>query len=564
LFAFLTAGLVVSFLAGHLHSSTQLARERHQTLGAILSSIADAVIIADAFGNVSFLNHVAEQLTGWSSADARGRKLSDVFRTMNELTRQPLENTAEKVLTSGAVIDLANHTLLLAKDGREIPIDDSVAPIRQDDGSVHGVILVFRDVTDRRHREEDVQRLNRLLKARSASSRALLHATDEAQYLQDVCRLVVEDCGYAMVWVGYAVNDAAKSVLPVASAGKEDGYLQTVQVTWADSARGRGPAGTPIRTGQVVLCPNMLHDPRFLPWRNEALKRGYASAIGLPILRNGKAFAVITVYSSLVNPFSPDEVQLLSELADDLSHGIDTIRLRAAHARAADELARSNKDLEQFAYAASHDLQEPLRMVTGYLKLLDDRYRDKLDQDARVFIHFAVDGASRMSQLITAILQFSRVTTRAAPPEPVALETIVRQAMENLAMAIHESNAEIVFDSLPRVSGDPTQLLQLFQNLLGNALKFRAPDRPPRLCIHAEKDANYWRISVADQGIGIDPQYFDKIFQIFKRLHSQSRYPGTGIGLALCKKIVERHGGRIWLQSQPGQGSTFFFTLPPA
>lgn len=229
--------------------------------------------------------------------------------------------------------------------------------------------------------------------------------------------------------------------------------------------------------------------------------------------------------------------------------------------RTTKELARSNQDLEQFAYVASHDLQEPLRMVTGYLQLIDRRYKDKLDKDAQEFIEFAVDGAVRMSRLITDLLDYSRVNTRGKPPEPVPLEDVLKRTLENLRAAIRDSEAEISHDPLPTVQGDTLQLVQLFQNLVANAIKFRSPDRPLRVFIGAKKEDDRWVISVKDNGIGIEQQYAEKIFLIFQRLHSRGEYPGTGIGLAICKRIVERHGGRLWVESQLGQGSTFFFTI---
>jgi PAS domain S-box-containing protein len=230
----------------------------------------------------------------------------------------------------------------------------------------------------------------------------------------------------------------------------------------------------------------------------------------------------------------------------------------------AEELKRSNEDLEQFAYVVSHDLQEPLRMVTQFLRLLNERYPDRLDQDGRDFIHFAVDGAERMSRLITDLLQFSRIGTQGKKLEPVALAEVLKKAKENLGVAIAEASADVSAGPLPIVRGDPVQLVQLFQNLIGNAIKFRAPDRPATVCVGAEHADGQWRISVTDRGIGIAPEYTETVFQVFKRLHTREEYPGTGIGLAVCKKIVERHGGRIWVESEPGKGSAFHFTLPPA
>jgi PAS domain S-box-containing protein len=242
----------------------------------------------------------------------------------------------------------------------------------------------------------------------------------------------------------------------------------------------------------------------------------------------------------------------------------DITRLKEAEQavkRKAEELARSNAELERFAYIASHDLQEPLRMVTSYTQLLAKRYAGKLDQDADEFIAYAVDGSNRMRGLINDILTYSRIGTRGKPFEPTSVQAVLDDAISNLEQAIQESGAVITHNSLPTVLGDGSQLLQVFQNLIGNAIKFRRED-PPRVHVSAEQTGTEWVFSVHDNGIGIDSRYFDRLFVMFQRLHSKSEYPGTGIGLALSKKIVERHGGRIWVESKLGEESTFRFTIP--
>lgn len=228
------------------------------------------------------------------------------------------------------------------------------------------------------------------------------------------------------------------------------------------------------------------------------------------------------------------------------------------------DLVRSNRDLEQFAYVASHDLQEPLRMVTSYTQLLARRYKGQLSAEADEFIAFAVDGAARMQALINALLAYSRVDSRGKPMVVCDLGTVLTHALDNLKLAIEESGASIVRGELPRVIGDPVQLMQLFQNLVGNAVKFRVKDRAPVIRIEAEREGDLWKISVSDNGIGIEPQFYERIFVIFQRLHTKEEYPGTGIGLAMCKRIVERHGGSITVASVPGSGSTFAFTLREA
>jgi len=232
-----------------------------------------------------------------------------------------------------------------------------------------------------------------------------------------------------------------------------------------------------------------------------------------------------------------------------------------------DELQRSNHELEQFAYVASHDLQEPLRMVSSYTQLLAQRYESLLDQKGRDFIAFAVDGANRMQQLIHDLLLYSRVTTRGEAMAPLDTHLPLGDAVKNLQATIRETGAMVTNEELPPVFGDRTQIMQLFQNLIGNSIKFRRPGEPPRVQVSAGRFSRESRLclfKVSDNGIGIEPEYVDRLFVIFQRLHTRKEYPGTGIGLALCKRIVNRHGGSIWLESEPGRGTTFFFTLPAA
>ncbi len=229
----------------------------------------------------------------------------------------------------------------------------------------------------------------------------------------------------------------------------------------------------------------------------------------------------------------------------------------------AEELARSNADLEVFAYVASHDLQEPLRMVASYTQLLARRYKGKLDAEADEFIGFAVDGAARMQQLIQDLLSYSRLTTRGKTPCFTLAEAACHTALDNLQESIKISKTLVSVGPLPAVLADATQLTQLFQNLIGNAIKY-CSERTPEIHVGATSTASEWIFSVQDNGIGIEPQYFERIFQMFQRLHTRMEYSGTGIGLAICRRIVERHGGKIWLESEYGRGSTFLFSIPRA
>jgi light-regulated signal transduction histidine kinase (bacteriophytochrome) len=229
----------------------------------------------------------------------------------------------------------------------------------------------------------------------------------------------------------------------------------------------------------------------------------------------------------------------------------------------ADELERSNRDLEQFANVASHDLQEPLRAVGGFVKLLRARFPDHVDAKAAQYIMGACDGVERMERLINGVLAFSRVGTKGGNFVPVDFNALLGDALRNLEASLKAAQAQVTHDNLPTLPADAIQITQLFQNLIGNAVKFRG-EQPPQIHAGVRREPDRWVFSVQDKGIGIEPQYFERIFQLFQRLHTRKHYPGTGIGLTICKRIVERHGGKIWVESQPGRGTTFFFSLPEA
>jgi light-regulated signal transduction histidine kinase (bacteriophytochrome) len=261
--------------------------------------------------------------------------------------------------------------------------------------------------------------------------------------------------------------------------------------------------------------------------------------VSTPMVEEGEAVGVVVTFS-------------------DIS---ERRRAEALLAERAEDLARSNAELEQFAYVASHDLQEPLRVIVSYLQLLERRYKGQLDERADKYIAYAVDGSKRMQQLINDLLAYSRVGRPGKQLSPVDCGLALGRALDSLRAAIRESGAEVTSDPLPTVQGDLTELTQLFQNLVANAIKFRGPE-PPRIRVEVEPGEGEWLFAVGDNGIGIEPEFRDRIFIMFQRLHGRAEYPGTGIGLAICRKVVEHHGGRIWVESRPGEGSVFRFTIP--
>ena len=349
---------------------------------------------------------------------------------------------------------------------------------------------------------------------------------------------------------------------------------------WQSKARYYAGIDVPLATldawrpldGQVIETVVRSQQPQIVDESNVAavlaqsprLQDGIAAGLrtwmDVPVILEQTVVAVMRFMSRTPNAYDARDqalgVLIAAQVAGAVANAQSIESLLATQA----ELARSNEELEQFAYVASHDLQEPLRMVASYVGLLERRYRGKLDADADDFIEFAVDGARRMQGLLNGLLDLSRVGTRGRELEPTESEAALRDSLINLEQAIVDAGAEVSHEPLPAVLGDRIQLTQLFQNLVSNAVKFNTSDKP-RVAVTARRAGSMWEIAVADNGIGIDPAHFDRIFQVFQRLHTRDTYEGTGIGLSVCRKIVERHGGTIRPESAEGQGTTFRFTL---
>ena len=296
---------------------------------------------------------------------------------------------------------------------------------------------------------------------------------------------------------------------------------------------------------------------------------GLRSFLSVPLIYGDAVIGILNFRSLKMNAYTDHDAEVAELIGAQVAGAIANSRLHAETVKRdiilqqqAEELVRSNADLEQFAYAASHDLQEPLRVIAGYVHLLEERYADQLDQDARDFIGFTVDATHRMRTLINDLLEYSRVESHGNPFETVDCNSALSDAMADLEVSISESEATITSDALPDVYGDPVQIAHILENLIANAIKFRKEDELPVVHVSSRRDGEAWQLSVRDNGIGIRPRYHDRIFGMFKRAHKRSKYPGTGIGLALCSKMVERHGGRMWVESQVGRGSTFHFTIP--
>jgi PAS domain S-box-containing protein len=517
------------------------ARDGPQSAGSdrvqqILDAVLDPFLVVDRDARVTLVNRRAVQLLGVGDRDVRGRALAELVPA-----------------------DLAARIEAEARTGEDgAPFLGTLAAGREFEIRVHaagdGASVAFRDVTERKAADELRARLERQASLRADVSGALARGGTLRQVLQLCSDAIVENLGaaFARVWT----VDAEGTTLELqASSG---------MYTHIEGGHARVPVGA-FKIGMIAaekrphLTNDVQHDPR-VGDREWAKREGMVAFAGYPLMVDDRCVGVMAMFAR--HALAADTVAALASVADAMAQGLERLRAEMALEHRADELARSNAELERFAYVASHDLQEPLRMVASYTQLLARRYQDKLDADANEFIGYAVDGVTRMQALINDLLAYSRVGTRGKEFAVTRLDECLQRALANLRLAVEQSGASVSHDALPTVVGDEGQLAQVFQNLVGNALKFRGT-AAPKVHVSARKlEGGAWEVCVRDNGIGIAPEYFDKVFVIFQRLHTRSDYSGNGIGLAICKKIVERHGGTIWIESQPPSGTAVHFTLP--
>ncbi|HOI13554.1 MAG TPA: PAS domain S-box protein [Methanoculleus sp.] len=623
--------------------------EQKEWLSITLRSIGDAVIATDNRGLVTFMNPVAGQLTGWPADEARGRPLEEIFVIRNEHTGEQVESPVKKVLREGIVVGLANHTELIAKGGTVWPIDDSAAPIRNANGDMIGIVLVFHEISEKKKAEKAIVEANH-------KYRDIIEFLPDATCVIDTNGVVIAwnratetltgvpkeeiigkgDYAYALPFynerrpclidfVGLDASAIPQGYLDLRREGEaiySDRFVPSLYNgkgahLWLKASPLYDSTGTRVGAIQSIRdITGIKQIERKLRESEETYRTvfeytGTATAIleddGIISLANTKLGELLGIPVARVQGthitryFQGESLEKVREYHRRRRTGPGTVQVYEAQVvrddgeardvlltvglipgtqqsvasllditaqkqyekqlkKYAQDLQRSNQELEHFAYVASHDLQEPLRAVASHTQILAKNYMDQLSPDAEKHMTFVVDGASRMKELIDDLLMYSRVQTRGKPFEATDCEAVLSDVLKNLQLKIQESSAVISHDPLPTVQGDATQLRQIFQNLIENALKFSG-DQAPRVQVSVRELPDTWEFSVRDNGIGIDPQYFERIFVIFQRLHTRSEYSGTGLGLAICKRIVERHGGGITVESRPGEGSTFSFTI---
>ena len=663
---------------------------------------------------VAGFNGAYERLHGMDRNVCVGMRVAD-FLALHGPDPGAIETTCrnyEHCLQSGNATEYEERVILR---GRETWWLTRLTPVRDAVGRYSRLIATTLNITERKCAEEKTRRLNRELRAISNCNQILMRAKDEQTLLDEICHIVCEQAGYRMVWVGYAEYDDARTIRPVAWAGAETDFLAQTGLTWADNERGRGPCSTAIRDGEIVCIQDLAAVPEASPWRDNAVQRGYRSSTALPLKdEGGNAFGVLNIYSAEPNAFTADEIRILDELAGDLAFGIMVLRTRAERMRAEEalrvsevflqsiyegadipvwvldvaengdfivagfngaserlhgiarnvgvgmrvadllallgpepgaivttcrnyercllsgnatqyeervvlqgretwwlthltpvrdaagrysrlivttlniserkraeeeiqklnreleervanrtaKLEAANKELEAFSYSVSHDLRAPLRAIEGFSHILQEDYAAKLDDEAKRLLGVVRDNTNRMSQLIDDILNFSRAGRVEITFSEIDMEKMAYDVVEELQPSIAGSKLQLDIEHIPPTRGDRAMMYQVFVNLLSNAIKFSRTKGTPKIQVGATIKGDETIYFVKDNGAGFNMQHADKLFSVFQRLHTISEFEGTGIGLAIIKRIITRHGGRVWAEGKVNEGATIYFALP--
>ncbi|WP_226023198.1 sensor histidine kinase [Halomicrobium salinisoli] len=479
-----------------------------------------------------------------SAEDLRGERVQDVYSGDALAVFEP---------NYRATLDGEPTTFEVEMQGRTF--EARTHPLTDDDG-VYAVLVMTQDVTERKERERALAKQALQQQVVADLGQLALETDDLDELMREASRQVADvlDTDYCEV---LDLDDDGETFLLRQGVGWDAGLVGEATVP---AVGGDSQAAYTLENDSPTVVADVEADDRF-GGAGLQTDRGLRSGISTVVGPFDEPWGVLATHDADPGTFTDEDVSFVQSVANILAEAIERRQYQSELEGLVADLEESNERLEQFAYAASHDLQEPLRMISTYLQLIERRYEDELDEEGREFLEFAVDGADRMRSMVDGLLEYSRVETAADPLEPVELAAVLDDAREDLQMTIEASDATITADSLPRVEGDAHQLRQVFQNLLENAIEYSGDD-PPDVHVSAERDGARWAVTVRDEGIGIDPGDQERVFDVFERAHGRDEGAGTGIGLALCQRIVERHGGEMWLDSEPGRGTAVSFTLP--
>ncbi len=528
----------------------------------ILDSAGEGVYGLDPEGRTTFVNPAAARMLGWAVEELIGQPQHQVIHhSRADGSAYPAEQCPIYAAIREGVARTVRDEVFWRKDGSCFAVEYTSTPIVEE-GEIQGAVVVFRDSTERRLAEADTARRSRLLML----LQRITEAANEAESVEQVMRFALDRiCAHTGWPLGHVYltdpESSSRQLVPtrIWNSGADSRYDDFRSLTEVTEFKvGRGLPGRVTSTRQPYLLADLSQDPDFAR-ADGARRAGLVSAFAFPVTVGSGVTAVMEFFSTARAEPDVFLLEIMGQVGRQLG---EVIQRKRAETR----LHQSNRDLEVFASVASHDLQEPLRKITAFGDRLEEVSGEALDDRGRLYLSRMTAAAGRMQVLIDDLLQYARVSSRGRPLERLDLDQLIRQVLSDLETRIEESGARVELEPLPRVEADPSQMGQLFQNLIANALKFRHPERTPEVRISGRMVSDSTRpwceITVADNGIGFDQQYGERIFEVFGRLHGRTAYPGTGMGLAICRKIVERHGGTIEARGESGEGARFLIRLP--
>jgi PAS domain S-box-containing protein len=541
------------------------AMKSQERLFDIFESISDGFFTLDRKWRFTYVNNEAVRLWRRSLDDLIGRSIWEIVPDAvgTIFYEQYHRAAAEKAPVS---FEALSPLLNIWVEVRAYP-------------SKEGLSVYFHDITERKTAQENVFRLNRLYSVLSKVNEAIVRIREPEKLYEEVCRIAVEDGLFKMAWIGLK-DPGTLVVKPIARWGDEGGYLDAIRIVAEDVPEGKGPTGRAVFEGKHFICSDIEVDPLMRPWRKKAFSHGFRSSAAFPLRIGRDTIGAITLYSERTSFFAGEEIELLLSMAGDVSFAIDFIENERRRGAAEDALRELNEELERkvkertegleaayremeaFSYSVSHDLRSPLRIINGFAQAVLEDYGDKLDDKGKDLLRIIGTNAIRMDKLINGLLDLSRIGRQEMNVSGIDMEKMVKSLCNDIGETLPERKILFVVQPLPFVRGDAVLLRQVFENLLSNAVKFTGQRQEAVIEVGGWEDSGEHVYFVRDNGVGFSMQYAEKLFRVFQRLHSVKEFEGTGIGLSIVHRIVQRHGGRIWTEAKTNEGASFFVALP--
>lgn len=569
-----------------LRDSEEALRESERKYRELVEHANSIILHWSRDGRILFLNEFGQRFFGYREDEIRGRHVMGTIVPESESGGRDLRPLMDEICRNPAAFE-QNVNENMRRNGEHVWVAWTNKVVLDAEGQVTEILSIGADITQRKHTEARVLRLNQLYAALSRLNQIVGRATDRQTLFRETCRIAVEHGRFRMAWIGL-IDEAVGLVRPEAFAGEEQGYLASLTIAYQDERLARGPTGTAIREGRCDLCHDIATDPRTEPWREAALRCGFRASAAVPIRQEGRVIGALSAYVEEARVFDPEEEALLVEIGQVISYALDGLVREAQRRQAEENLQRLNRELEQrvylrtselnamneqlraknselkgFAYTVSHDLKAPLRGIAGYASELDRKHRAGLGERAQFCLRQILAATSNLDHLIEDLLHYSRLDSETPSATAVDVRELVASILRDRQLTLQQHQVEVTVDiPLSALQAWERGLIQVMTNLIDNAIKYSRKAQPPRVHIAAVALDHAWRLTVQDNGIGFDMKYHDRIFGLFNRLVRMEEFEGTGAGLAIVRKILDKMHGTIRAKSSPGSGATFIVDLP--